>query len=872
MDVLRKLTLRTLSKNKKRTAVTIVGIILATALITAVANMAESFRASMIAYERHASGDFHYSFFNVEQENCKYFENNRNIKKLGYGTALGYAPLPDSQNPEKPYLFIKAMDEGGLQAAAIRLISGRLPKNDREILIAKHAGSDGGASFSIGDVIDLPIGERLDENGNMLGQQDFYLYEGEQFLKTEDRQYTIVGIMGRPDYITEGVSAPGYTAITFLEDAGSADRLDVYATYTEAALRRKDEVTAGILGVSEDLYNRYMKGGSYTKEEAAELDKVCDSWWCNIWLIKWQLFQFSGSTMSMLYSMSAVAIGIIIVASIFCIRNSFVISLTEKMKLYGMLAGVGATKKQRKQMVYTEAWLLGLIGIPIGVAGGCLATAVVIMATTGLFEESMGIPLVFEVSVPAMILGALLSAVTVFFSAAKSAVKAGRISPIRAIRGNETIKIREKEVRTPRLIRLFGIGGVIAYKNLRRARVKYRTTVVSIVVSVAVFIAMSAFFKMGFLASAAYYADPGYQLKVYLYDKNQQEEALAIANMPGVTYVENYRSTDMYVKKELIPFKKTYLTDSKESFDGVEDLWMSIVAVGEDAYRQYCEKIGISCEEAENKGILLANYRAEITDEKGKSKWVTGEKYDYHTGDVITGTSFDHRRSDGRADFSIEIMMQTDKYPVSISHKYSGDGTIIVSDKWFNDYVEQQYNSGTQTLFLRCEDADALETAIYDKFVLSDMEIINENREYQKVQSMYLVVAVFLYGFITVIALIGITNIFNTITTNMELRAGEFAMLKSVGMTNREFRRMIQLESFFYAGKALLIGIPIGIFLSYLFHKGLVEGMEASFRVPYEGILISVIAVAFLVFAIMRYSFGKLNRKNVIDTIRNENI
>lgn len=133
-------------------------------------------------------------------------------------------------------------------------------------------------------------------------------------------------------------------------------------------------------------------------------------------------------------------------------------------------------------------------------------------------------------------------------------------------------------------------------------------------------------------------------------------------------------------------------------------------------------------------------------------------------------------------------------------------------------------------------------------------------------------IAIFLYGFIAVIALIGITNIFNTITTNMELRAAEFAMLKSVGMTNREFKGMIQLESFFYAGKALAIGIPIGIFLSYLFHRGLADGIESTFRLPVEGILISVTAVAILVFSIMRYSMEKVNRRNVIDTIRNVNI
>ena len=139
--------------------------------------------------------------------------------------------------------------------------------------------------------------------------------------------------------------------------------------------------------------------------------------------------------------------------------------------------------------------------------------------------------------------------------------------------------------------------------------------------------------------------------------------------------------------------------------------------------------------------------------------------------------------------------------------------------------------------------------------------------------SLYTLIAIFLYGFIAVIALIGITNIFNTITTNMELRSREFATLKSVGMTKKEFNRMIRLESFFYGMKSLLIGLPIGIFLSYLIFKALTSGtLVIKYQLPWGGIIISVLAVLILIFFIMRYSINKINKQNVIETIRNENI
>ena len=137
---------------------------------------------------------------------------------------------------------------------------------------------------------------------------------------------------------------------------------------------------------------------------------------------------------------------------------------------------------------------------------------------------------------------------------------------------------------------------------------------------------------------------------------------------------------------------------------------------------------------------------------------------------------------------------------------------------------------------------------------------------------MLLVIAIFLYGFLAVVALIGITNVFNTVTTNMELRAPEFAMLRSVGMTGREFRRMIWLEGMFYGGKALCIGIPAGLLISLLFHRGFGIRFVTDYRVPWMGIVLSVAAVAMLLYVIMRYSMAKINRRNIIDTIRNENI
>ena len=163
--------------------------------------------------------------------------------------------------------------------------------------------------------------------------------------------------------------------------------------------------------------------------------------------------------------------------------------------------------------------MLGLVGVPLGVISGIAATAVLVGAVGGLVEDALLFRLVFGISIWAILLGAALSAATVYLSAAGSARRAARVSPISAIRANDMVKEKKrmsgKELRCPAFIdRLFGIGGKIAYKNLRRARVRYRTTVISIVVSVAAFIGLSTFVELLMYSSSYYYEDIPYRLRV----------------------------------------------------------------------------------------------------------------------------------------------------------------------------------------------------------------------------------------------------------------------------------------------------------------------------------------------------------------------
>ncbi len=856
MNVLKQCCYRSLKENRKRTVVTIVGVILATALVTGVACMAASFRVSLIAYEKYQNGDYHYTFREVQAKNLKYFENNKYIESFGLSEKLGYAMLAGSSNPDKPYIYVSAIDEKAEQALSLHLSEGRMPDNDSELVIGRHIRSNGMVDLKVGDTLTLSIGNRMSESYKIT-QGTPYLYEEETFEPAFERTFTIVGIIERPTRAVEPFTAPGYSVFTRLEDVGQADILDVYASYTDRGLRQRVQVTAGILGVTEELYESYYGGGSYTEEEGRQIRMVAESVDENYWLLKWEVLAFSSSTMNMLYAMAAIAILIIIVTSVFCIHNSFVISLTEKMKLYGRLSSVGTTARQQKKIVYYEAAFLGIIGIPLGVLSGVGASAVLVKVVGGLVEDAAGFELVFAISLPAILLSVLLSGSTVFLSASGSAKKAAKISPISAIRANDTVRIRKRELRCPGIVgKIFGIGGRIAYKNLRRARVKYRTTVVSIVVSVAAFIGMNTFVGLMFDISGVYNKGLSYQIRADVIDYG---EAMRIAGLDEVQEAEIVQSASVTVDGAQLPFTKDYL-----EYDApVAERNLAIRTLGEEAYARYCSRVGVDVEEARDKAIVVAVYHAQYKID-GKIYLDDFDIVEYHRGDVIQGVGED-------AGTMIEVLVQTREKPMYLQDASYNDILLIVSDSWLDSHpLPNKYdNIG---IYMKCEDSDKLEEIIRNDMMLQHFTITNYDAFYRAERSLHLVIAIFLYGFITVVVLIGVTNIFNTITTNMELRAPEFAMLRSVGMTGREFRRMIWLEGMFYGGKALVIGIPLGILISFAFHIAMAEGIVTAFRPAWGAVFAACAAVAVLLFVIMHYSMAKINRKDIIETIQNENI
>ena len=861
MNILNKLTIKNLKLNKKRTIVTIIGIILSVALICAVASMVSSFRESLIRYEINRDGNFHYAFSNIDSTKLKEMKNNRNFEKIYISKDIGYLRLDNSKNKDKPYAYLIAMNEVTMSNVSINLLEGRFPTNENEIIIPRHLKTNGRVDYKVGDTITLYLGDRV-SGGYTLGQNNPY-NDGEETFEIKDtKTFKIVGISERPSTIIENYSAPGYTFITYLDENEINGTYNVYLRYTKEGLKNRYKVTANILNLDPVKYEKYMVDfGSLKEKEIDEIEKVIVSTphIMNGYLISLETMSLKDSTMRVLYTLSAIVIVIIIVTSVYCIKNSFDISITEKTKQYGMFRSIGATSKQIKKNVLYEAFILGIIGIPLGILCGLLASWILIKVCNYYLAGALnGTTLIFSTSILAIAISIVLGSITIYFSALRSARRASKLSPMVAIRNTEDIKIKSKKIKSPKYIKsIFGIGGVISYKNLKRNKKKYRTTIISIVVSVSVFIVLYYFMNMAFSTVDLEIgkADANLTLRIGNNSKDKENNLNKIEQIYNLDNIDRV-SFQKYLLGQVD--KKLYTKEFDESF-GINGTMISIFAIGDSEYRNYVKSLGLDYNNVKDTGILINNTIGYDEETKKDIEISVFNIKKYNTIDIKIN-NVDHK---------MKISEVTKERPFGLQNTYSS-GFIIVSDEYLES-LDKNINYGS--LLFRSNNADKLQDDIEKILGDIDYDLDNLDKNYKTIKGVYTLISIFLYGFITVIALIGITNIFNTITTNMNLRRGEFAILKSIGMTSYEFNRLVNLETVFYSLKSLLIGIPLGIGLSYLIYIAFTQGnRELQYDFPTGGILISILAVFILVYVIMNYSIKKVNKQNIIEDIRNENI
>lgn len=858
MNILNKLTQKHLIMNKKRTIVTIVGIILSTALMVGIGLLLSTFRESMIQEVIMERGDYNARIDDISKSNLAIIDNNSNVKNYITRNYLGYDRIPNDETIS--YFKLFSVDDAYM--SHLTLIEGRLPKNSQEIVIPKYLYEQYSETLKIGNTLNLSIGDRYYEGKPVPDNAPYY--EGEYINNPKEYKLTIVGVIERDYYEDSEIGCFIYTT------GLTSDKMDVFITYKKVNKTYENtESIAKSLGI--------LQGDEY-------YDRVE----YNTSLLALHGTSNYSNLINSMAGMLIIMLSLVSIACVIVIYNSFAISVMERKKQFGLFSSIGATKRQIKSTVLYEAMIVSLIGIPLGILSAYLGIYVVVLIMNNLLKGMFSVGFHLSTYPLFIIIPIIFMVITIFVSASIPAKRASKISPIEAIRLNDDIKIKSKKVKSPKIIRkLFGIEGDIAYKNMRRNKKKYRITVVSLFISIVLFISFSGYMAY-FLASAdSYLAIPEVDVIVRYDPKNSDPEV--IKSIKNNSSVEDYMeyldvpattNTDMfdaYTKNF-----QNFLVDNDYYQKHDEPYYKAInfIVLSNESYRKYLNMIGGK----EELPILYNNFNS-IVYNTGSRKSYNMNRYN-NTNKTITIFS---EPTNSLEDGSIQYkeLFKIDKYYLS-NNEFIGLGiydgviteVIIISSDMAEEYQlitdEPTVQYGYTNIHIKAPNYKNLDKMIeeYDKEGrLSFINYVNVKEEMKMENNIILAIKILVYGFITLVTLIGVTSVFNTINTSIALRRKEFAVLRSIGLTPSGFNKMLRFESLFFGLKSLFYAIPVSlgvIFLMYLSMRGTVD--LGTILIPWKSIFLAVI-LDFLVIAIsMSYATKKVKKDNILDAIREENI
>ena len=848
MSILNDLTIKNLKLNKKRTIVTIVGIILSTALMVGIGLLFSSFQDYMIRETISYNGKYEAEYGDVSLDKL----NSIDKKDFSYfyQKPIGFSKF-DSANEYKPYIYISSVDKEYFNE--LHLISGRFAENDSELVISNHINTNGGASYKIGDIITLKYGERVVEGVNTLANNEYY--EEETLNIVGEKTYTIVGIVERSNF--EDYSASGYS--TFTLDMNDKDgTANVFVMFNN---KKK------IIKQSEDLAKKlgYNNAISYNSTLLALYGEST-----------------YGNIMKSMITMIVIMLSLVSIGCIVVIYNSFAISVMERKKEFGLLSSIGATKKQLSYTVFFEALIEGIIGIILGICGAYIGIGTVILIINNLIGDILVLKLNLVTNIVFIIIPVIFMILVIFISALVPSRRAAKVSPIEAIRQNDDIKINKKKIKTGKLVnKLFGIEGEIALKNIKRNKKKYRVTIVSLFISIVLFISFSSYMNYTIDTASSVMGEVPYDYQIsYFGDDNDIDALDKISEIIKSNDVKEYVSYSasnlsiignyIYSDEYLDFYKSAYGENGIKALNNLKYQYISIYILDDISYNKYKELIGL-----DKDSVILLNKFKGVS--YGNNKRVNYDIPVINNGDInIKICNFDDNDEDvdttKYCNKKIDNIFITNKsFDLIEEFSYMSDFKLIVNKKLYDNISD----SGTHyTQFnIISDNTDNIDKLTKELDKYDNVNYTNVKESMKQANNMILVIKILMYGFIGLVTLIGVTSVFNTISTSMALRKREFAVLRSIGLTRKGFNKILFFESLFFGLKSLIYAIPVSLGVTIIIHYALADMMSInSIVIPWKAIIISIVSVFVIVLLTMMYSTSKIKKHNIIEQIREENI
>lgn len=856
MNIFHKVALEGLKKSRTRTLVTIIGVALSAALITGVATFAVSLQSYMVNGAKMKYGDWYVSFIDTDSVFLEEQERNDDVEKVEAFENIGFAMLEGGENPDKPYLFLAGFYPETYNSLPIDLLSGRLPENSQEVIVPVHVASNGGVKLSIGDTIPLEVGQRQ-KGEKVLSQHNPYQSGKEKLVPQGKKTYTVVGIYQRPAF--EERSAPGYTLIT------AADSKDTGKSFnTFISLKNPISLHAYVKDIAGN--RTYILNDNVLRFMGLSNDKVFNM---------------------ILYSAGGVLLLLIMLGSVFLIYNSFNISLSERTHQFGILMSVGATPKQLRNSVLFEGICIGAAGIPMGFLIGIPSIRLVITLVAKNFANIMyDVPLTLKVSVPALLATVGISLLTILISAYIPAKKAAAMPVMECIRQTNEVKVEAKKLKISKFIQyIYGLEGILALKNFKRNKRRYRSIILSLTLSVVLFVSATAFRTCMNQTAERARAFTTYDIG---FGTQNMDDAEMLALYDQLKTVDGVSGSQCQaVMNNSCQIKGKDMSDAlretlgSPSPDEMVDLAVSLHFVDDDTYRNMINSLELPEAEYMGQNAKLIAV-AKIEDHRQRMQEVNAFT------DMFTETSLDvtlvPRTDNGKKDRTGKevnikfVELVPPDIPTTMSMEYEDLPYIFdVIAPWslkemlapsdealkVKGLTFQSENSGKST--------DKMQDIIDGMSVTAEYMLLDTNKMLEENKNILFVVNLFTAIFIIMISLIAVANVFNTISTNIKLRRRELAMLRSVGMSGHDFNKMMRFECVLYGMRTLLLGLPVSVLFSWLIYKGIdMGGGDINFVFPLGSMVISILGVFLVVFITMCYTTGKIRKENIIDALRDD--
>lgn len=850
MSILNRLTIKNLRLNKKRTIVTIIGIILSTALMVGIGLLFSSFQDLMIRDTIGYNGKYEANYSDVDLDKL----NNIKDKDFTYfyEKPIGFSKI-ESSNEYKPYMYITSVNKEYFNE--LKLVDGSFPKNENEVVISNHVITNGGLNYKVGDIVTFKYGKRNIEGNDTLANSK--LVDGEDLTNEGTYTYKIVGIVDRSNF--ESYSASGYTAFT-VDVNSDKGNVNLYV-----------------------MFNKNKKIIKQSEELAKELSYDYDINYNSTLLALYGESTY-GNVMTTMVSMMMIMLALVSIGCIIVIYNSFAISVMERKKEFGLLSSIGATKKQLAHTVFFEAVVVGVIGIIFGILGAYIGIGCVVLVINNLISDMLDYKLYLVTNPLFIIIPVIFMIVVIGVSAFIPSRKASKVSPIEAIRQNDDIKINKKKIKTSKFVnKLFGIEGEIALKNIKRNKKKYRVTIVSLFISIVLFISFSSYmnYTLNTASSVMGEVPYDYQISYFGDDPNNDKEALDKINeivkssdvkeyvsysVGNLSIIGDYTYSDEYLDF----YKSAYGENGIKALNNLKYQYISIYILDDNSYNKYKKLIGL-----DKDSVILLNRFKGVS--YGNNKRVNYDIPVINNGNInIKICNFDDNDEDvdttKYCNKNIDNIFVTNKsFDLIEEFSYMDDFKLVVNKKLY-DSISDSSTHYTQFNIIS-DNTNNIDKLTKDLDKYSNVNYTNIKEAMKQANNLILVVKILMYGFISLVTLIGVTSVFNTISTSMALRKREFAVLRSIGLTNRGFNKILFFESLFFGMKSLIFAIPVSIGITVLIHYALADMVSIStIIIPWKYIIISIVSVFVIVLLTMMYSTSKIKKHNIIEQIREENI